>query len=370
MVAAVSVPSVAPVRRVPRRGILDLVSSTHPPAPRTDAELDEVLSRPTSADVAALAGLEGDLLVLGAGGKMGPSLARLARRASDAAGRSRRVVAVSRFGTAGLAEGLSEAGVEPVRCDLLDPRALSRLPDAPNVVFMAGQKFGTAVDPAATWALNAFLPGAVVRRFSAARIVVFSTGNVYPLVPVASGGASEDHPVGPIGEYAQSALARERLVAFFAGRQGTPVVLLRLNYAVELRYGVLRDLADRVAQREPIDVTMGWVNVIWQRDANSVALRALARGTAPPLVLNVTGPETLRVRDLALQLGERLGSEPRFTGAEAETALLSDASRCHALFGPPTVSAATALSWVADWVRRGGGSLEKPTHFQERGGRF
>jgi len=210
----------------------------------------------------------------------------------------------------------------------------------------------------------------VIRRFPGARIVVFSTGNVYPLVPAASDGASEDGPVGPIGEYAQSALARERLVTFFATRQETPVALLRLNYAVELRYGVLRDLADRVVRREPIDLTMGWVNLIWQRDANAVALRLLAACATPPLVLNVTGPEKLRVRDLATRLGERLGVAPVFVGDEADSALLSDASRCRARFGPPTVSAATALAWVADWVRHGGGTLGKPTHFEERGGRF
>jgi nucleoside-diphosphate-sugar epimerase len=346
------------------------MSSRPPPGPRTDAELDEALSRPSQADIAALTALEGDVLVLGAGGKMGPGLARLARRASDAAGVRRRVIAASRFGTPGVVEVLRDAGVEPVSCDLLDPHALARLPDAPNVVFMAGQKFGTATDPAVTWALNAFLPAAVVRRFPAARIVVFSTGNVYPLVPGGGDGAAEDHPVGPIGEYAQSALARERLVTFFAAGRGTPVALLRLNYAVELRYGVLRDLADRVARREPIDLTMGWVNVIWQRDACSVALRALAHCSVPPLVLNVTGPEKLRVRDLARRLGDALGSAPAFRGVEADTALLSNASRCRAMFGPPAVDAATALDRVAEWVRRGGSSLGKPTHFEERGGRF
>ncbi len=346
------------------------MSSHDQTAPRTDAELDELLSRPTPADVAALAGLDGDLLILGAGGKMGPSLARLARRASDEAGVRRRVVAVSRFQTPGLAEALIAHGVETIACDLLDAHALAGLPDTPNVVLLAGQKFGTAGDPGSTWALNAFLPAAVIRRFPAARIAVFSTGNVYPLVPVTGAGATEDDPVGPIGEYAQSALARERLVTFFGTRQRTRVALLRLNYAVELRYGVLRDLADRVAGRQPIDLTMGWVNVIWQRDANAVALRVLARAAVPPLVLNVTGPEKLGVRDLATRLGERLGVSPVFAGREAETALLSDVSRCRAMFGPSVVDAATALEWVAEWVGRGGGSFGRPTHFDERGGRF
>ena len=341
-----------------------------PAIPTTDADLDELLSRPAPADVAALAALDGDLLVLGAGGKMGPSLVRLARRAADAAAGPRRVIAVSRFGQPALAGRLAAQGIETIACDLLEPAALAALPDAPNVVFMAGQKFGTSGNPAATWALNAWLPAQVMQRFRDARIVLFSTGNVYPLVPVTGGGAREDDAPGPIGEYAQSALARERLVAFFAERGGTPAAVLRLNYAVELRYGVLRDLADRIVAREPIDLTMGWVNVVWQRDANAVALRALAAAAVPPLVLNVTGPETLRVRDLAGRIGQRLGVAPVFAGAEAETALLSNAHRCRALFGPPTVDPHTLCDWVADWVGRGGRSLGKPTHFDERGGAF
>jgi nucleoside-diphosphate-sugar epimerase len=317
-----------------------------------------------------MAALSGDLLILGAGGKMGPSLARLARRASNEAKVQRRVVAVSRFRDVAIRDALTAEGIEVLARDLLAPGQLDDLPDAPNVIFMVGHKFGTAADPPATWAANAYLPAAAVQRFPLARLVVFSTGNVYPLMPVAGRGASETDAVAPIGEYAQSALGRERLAAYFAGRQGTPLAILRVNYAVELRYGVLRDLADRVSAGKPVDVTMGWVNVIWQRDAVSVALRALAHCAVPPFVLNVTGPERLRVRGLATRLGERLTRPPTFMGTEAATALLSDASRCGALFGPPTVDAATALDWVADWVRRGGSSLGKPTHFQERGGRF
>lgn len=353
------------------RGIFCAMGGASATPPVSEEQLDELLSRPADADVAGLAALEGDLIILGAGGKMGPSLARLARRVTDAAGRgARRVIAVSRFGSREAARGLEAAGVEVVPCDLLEPGALAALPDAPNVVFMAGQKFGTRDHPARTWALNAWLPGAVMRRYAGARVVVFSTGNVYPLVPVAGGGAREEHALAPVGEYAQSALARERLVTFFAERDGTPAAILRLNYAVEPRYGVLRDLADRIAARQPVDLAMGWVNVIWQRDANGVALRALAAAVVPPLVLNVTGPETLRVRDLAVRLGHGLGLTPVFTGTEAETALLSDASRCHARFGRPEVDAWTAADWVAAWVRHGGRSLGKPTHFDERGGVF
>ena len=339
-------------------------------APGSEIELDELLGRPTPPDIAALEAPSGDFLVLGAGGKMGPSLARLARRASDAAGIARRVIAASRFTELGLQDTLVADGIETIRCDLLDPVALAALPDAPYVVFMAGQKFGTGENPARTWALNAHLPAMIMQRFAKARVVVFSTGNVYPLVPIGSGGAREEDALGPIGEYAQSALARERLVTFYAERQGTPTAILRLNYAVELRYGVLRDLADRIVAGRPVDVTMGWVNVIWQRDANAIALRVLAECKAPPLVLNVTGPETLGVRDLATRIASRLGITPRFVGTEADTALLSDASRCRALFGSPTVDPLTLCDWVADWTKAGGRSLGKPTHYQERGGAF
>lgn len=314
--------------------------------------------------------LRGDLVVLGAGGKMGPSLARLARRASAEAGIVRRITAVSRCRERGVTDALASDGVDTLSCDLLEPGALERLPDAPNVVFMAGQKFGTAGDPATTWALNAFLPGLVMRRYATSRVVVFSTGNVYPLVPARGSGCTETHPLGPIGEYAQSAAAREKVVTYLSVSQCTPTTILRLNYAVELRYGVLRDIADRICRSQAVDLTMGYVNVVWQRDANSIALRCLAQCTVPPLVLNVTGPDKLRVRDLAERLGRGLGVAPAFGGREADTALLSDASLCHELFGPPTVDLDTLINWVAGWVRGGGGSLRKPTHFERRDGEF
>ena len=341
-----------------------------PEPPTTVAELEERLSRPEDADVAAAAQLGGDLVVLGTGGKMGPSLARLAHRAAEQAGVRRRVIAVSRFSTPGAAEALRAAGVETVACDLLDPMALANLPDAPNVVFMAGQKFGTSDDPTATWTLNAVLPGMVLQRFPASRTVVFSSGNVYPLAPVTGTGSVETDALGPIGEYAESVVARERVVTFLAEGQQTPLMILRLNYAVELRYGVLRDLADRIWQGESVDLTMGHVNVIWQRDANAIALRSLAHCGVPPTTLNVTGPEQLSVRALAERLGERLNREPVFAGEEASTALLSDASRCQELFGPSTLSVETLIHWVAEWVRHGKASLGLPTHFEEREGRF
>lgn len=340
------------------------------PAPTTDSELDDFLSRPTAADREAITRLDGDFLILGAGGKMGPSLARLARRAADEVGRSLRVIAVSRFRDPGPRETLASAGVETVACDLLDAGALERLPDARNVVLMVGQKFGTVGDPDSTWAVNAFLPGLVARRYARSRIVAFSTGNVYPLMPAAGAGANERTSLDPVGEYAHSAAARERVLAFLSSRDATPLAILRLNYAVELRYGVLRDLADRVWRNEPIDLTMGYVNLIWQRDACSAALRSFPYAAAPPFVLNVTGRESLRVRDLAKALASRLGREAKLRGTEAPTALLSDASACARLFGPPTVSLDTLLDWTADWVRRGGRSLGRPTHYERRDGRF
>ena len=344
----------------------------NPTGDADESALEELLSRPTHAVVEALGTLEGDILVLGAGGKMGPSLARLARRASDAApvGVRRRVIAVSRYPLGATRDALERDGVDTIAADLLDPAAIAGLPDAPNVVYMVGQKFGTTNDAPRTWAINALLPGLVAQRFSRSNIVAFSTGNVYPLSPASGEGPSETDATGPIGEYACSALARERVLEFCSVRQRTPMVLLRLNYAVEPRYGVLRDLADRIQAGEPVDLGMAKVNLIWQRDANAVALRALEHCSVPPLVLNVTGHPAHPVRWLAEQLGDRLGKTPRFEGVEAQTALLSDATRMIELFGEPDLGIAEMFDVVADWVRRGGRSLGKPTHFEEREGRF
>lgn len=336
-------------------------------APHTEAELDELLSRPAPSLAAALAAAPGDLVVLGAGGKMGPSLARMAKRADP----SRRVVAVSRWTDLPAAAALATADVEIVRADLLDPRALAALPDAANVVFMAGQKFGTAGDPAATWAMNAAVPAFAAERFAAARTVVFSTGNVYPLTPATGAGSRESDAPAPVGEYAYSCLARERIFTAAARRHGTPTAIVRLNYAHDLRYGVLTDLATRILSGEPIDLTMGWVNVIWQGDANAHALAALAHATSPaPYLLNVAGPVALRVADLARALGARLGRSVELTGAECPDALLSDATRMTSLLGDPLLPVETLLDWVADWVARGGRLLGKPTKYERRDGRF
>jgi len=336
----------------------------------TGAELDDLLSAPIEADCAAMRAMEGRLLILGAGGKMGPSLARRARRAAAQAGVSNEIVAVSRFSDEGARRQLRDAGIETIQADLLDFAQLARLPDAGHVIFMAGRKFGSTGAAHLTWASNAYLPARVAERYRAARIVAFSSGNVYPFVPVSSGGATEETPPEPVGEYAQSVLARERMFEFFSARYATPVCLLRLNYAVELRYGVLRDIGVRVYEGRPVDVTMGYLNAIWQGDANSVCLRSFALCASPPAVLNLTGPETLSVRDVARRFAGLFGREPVFEGREADTALLNNAAQCHRLFGAPAVNAAKAIQWTAEWILSGGAGWDKPTHFETRDGRF
>ena len=336
-------------------------------APANEAVLEERLSRPSGSLAAALSQVPGDILILGAGGKMGPTLARMARRADPA----RRVIAVSRWSNPATAETLRAFGVQTARADLLDPRSLAALPDAPNVVFMAGQKFGTAENPATTWAMNAAVPAFVGERYAGSRTVVFSTGNVYPLTAPERGGSLECDPPLPLGEYANSCLARERLFSAAAARHGSPVAIIRLNYAHDLRYGVLTDLATRIVHREPIDLRMSFVNVIWQGDANALALAALIRATAPdPYIINVAGPATLRVADLARALGRRLATAPLFSGEEAPDALLSNASRMHELTGDPLLPLDTLLDWVATWVQAGGRLLGKPTGYERRDGRF
>ena len=317
-----------------------------------------------------MARVAGDVVVLGASGKMGPSLVAQLVRASAAAGAPRTVTAVARFSDPASRGAIESAGATAVAADLLDQSAVRSLPDAPNVIYMVGQKFGTKDDQARTWAINAAIPAFVAAHYSRARIVVFSTGNVYPLWPITSNGPTEDDPTGPIGDYALSTLARERIFEHFAARQGTPLTLLRLNYAIEPRYGVLRDIADRVHSGQPVDLSMGSVNVIWQRDANAVAIRALEHCAAPPLVVNLTGRPAVSVRSLAEAFGARFGVPPAFTGREAETALLSNAERAERLFGPAPVSVATMVERVADWVASGGVSLGKPTRFEERAGAF
>jgi nucleoside-diphosphate-sugar epimerase len=341
-------------------------------APKTEAELDDLLSAPREATIAALKNAPGDVVVLGAGGKMGPTLARMAVRARDKAGAGslRRVIAVSRFSEAGARDLLHQAGVETIACDLLDREAVAALPDAPNVVFMAGQKFGTRDAPSRTWMMNVVAPAICAERYAGARTVVFSTGNVYPLSSVTGGGARETDETAPVGEYAQSCVGRERVFEHFASARGTHVAIVRLNYAIALRYGVLTDLALKIVRGEAVPVAMGHVNVIWQGDANCAALELLLLAANPPLVMNVTGAATLRVREIALGLGARLGREPRFDGTEAADALLSNTDRMRAALGEPPVKIDAMLDWVADWVKNGRPLLGKATHFEARDGQF
>lgn len=336
----------------------------------TEQQVEELLSRPNDADRRAMRELGGDLLLLGVAGKMGPSLAARARRAADEAGVHPRIMGVARFSDPAVRKQLEESGVETIQADLLDADQLASLPDARNVIFMAGRKFGSTGDAPLTWAMNVLVPAMVARRYQRSRIVAFSSGNVYPFTPVNSAGPIEDDPTGPVGEYAQSALGRERMFQHFSARLGTPVTILRLNYAIDLRYGVLVDIGVKVLEGRPIDLTMGYANVIWQGDANSVALRSFAHCQSPALVLNLTGPEVLSVRRAAEQFGRILGLEPIFVGRESETALLSNAARCHRLFGCPEVKPEQMIEWIAMWLRGGGRLLNKPTHFESRDGKF
>ena len=337
---------------------------------KTEAELEEFLSRPSDVEVEAMARLNGDLLILGVGGKMGPSLARRARRAVEKAVVRKRIVAVARFSDNRLRDNLESDGIETLVSDLLEPSALAKLPDFPNVIFMAARKFGTTGSEDLTWAMNTFLPGLVAERYRASRIVAFSTGNVYPLTDVALGGAVESTPTAPESEYAQSALGRERMFQYGSRQWGTPVVILRLNYAIDLRYGVLLDIGSAVFERRPIDLRMAFVNVIWQGDANSVCLRSFVHCQSPPLILNLTGQETLSVRHIAEEFSHRFGVLPIFQSEQMPTALLSNAAKAHQMFGLPAVSVSEMIDWTAAWISSGAPCLNKPTHFQVRDGKF
>ena len=343
-------------------------------APTDHTTLDDALSAPTPALVRTLEALDGDIIVLGAGGKMGPSLTRMARRALDAidGGPHRDVIAVSRWSDAAAAVQLEAAGVRVIHADLLDRAAVDVLPFAPNVIFMAGQKFGTGGDPSQTWAMNTIVPAWCGERFAGARQVVFSTGNVYPLTSRSGFGANEDTPLAPIGEYAMSCLGRERVMTALGARHASPVVLYRLNYACALTYGVLTDLAVKVWNGTPTDVTMGAVNVIWQGDANVIALLLLAHGGVPAVPVNVTGLASHTVRSLATALGDRLRREPNFIGTEATDALLSDARSLQTRFGDdlPQLPLETLLDWTADWVQSAQPLLGKATKFEVRDGKF
>ncbi len=335
-----------------------------------EEQLDELMTRPGEHLKESLSRVSGDLLVLGVAGKMGPTLARLARRALDAIDSGSRVIGVARFSDPIARKKLESWGIETIAADLLDDQALTDLPHCPNVIYMAARKFGSTGDEPLTWAMNTYLPARVAERFRNARIVALSTGNVYPLTPATGSGPDESHPVGPVGEYAQSCLGRERMFQYFSEKHNIPVAIVRLNYAIDLRYGVLHDIASNVFHGRPVDLHMGHVNVLWQGDANDAILRGLEHCATPPYLLNLTGPEVLSVRTLAEAFGEKLGKAPIFQGEEQPDALLNNAARFVRDFGPPAVSLKTMIDWVSHWVRIGGETLNKPTHFETRDGKF
>ena len=338
---------------------------------RSENELEEVLATPSAALVADLATSSGDLVVLGAGGKMGPSLSVLARRALDVAGRgSDTVYAVSRFSSNDARQRLEAERVEVVPFDLLSDRDLAELPDAPNVVFMVGAKFGAATNASWAWEVNAALPDRVARRYRDSAIAAMSTGNVYPFVAPSSGGSVESDLPGPVGEYAMSCLGRERVFEFGAVTRGTRVSIVRLNYAVDLRYGVLSDIGSTVLSGAPVDLTTGAVNVVWQGYANEVVLRSFGHASNAVFTVNLTGPELLSVRNIADRFGALLDREVSFLGEPAPSALLNNAGRCFELFGYPTVPAGRLIEWQADWLRRGLPTSGKPTKWAVRDGRF
>lgn len=333
-------------------------------------QLENLLSKPYPEDIEAVAKYKGDLIVLGAGGKMGPTLVQRAVRAFREAGRSDSVYAVSRFSDSRTAHRLEQEGAAVISADLLDEESLFSLPECPHVIYMAGVKFGTSGNEAMTWTMNSYLPGRIAQKFKESSIIAFSTGNVYPLVSIDSRGSLESDPTEPVGEYAQSCLGRERVFTYFSKRYDLPALLLRLNYAVEPRYGVLLDIGKKVFEEKPVSVQMGYVNVVWQGDANSVTLRAFPQASVPAKILNVTGPETLSVREIARKFGNLFDREPILVDTEAPTALLSDASRCHELFGQPRFSIDQVLELVAAWIEEGGRTLSKPTKFEVRNGKF
>ena len=334
------------------------------------ASLEEKWLSPSEGLIEDIKRIDGDIMVLGAGGKIGPSICRLAKQAIERAGLDKRVVAVSRFSEAGLAAELNAEGIETISANILDDSQLQDLPEMDNVLYLAGTKFGTSNNEPYTWAMNTYLPGRVAEKFRRSKIVVYSTGNVYPFTPVNSGGATEELRANPVGEYGQSCLGRERIFQHFSSVYGTPLLIYRLNYAIDFRYGVLLEIAKSVLNGKPIDVSMGHVNVIWQGDANEMAIRSLLHCEAPAKLLNVTGPETVSLRWLAQEFGRIFSTVPVFSGEEQPTALLSNAAESFRLFGYPRTTLKQMIGITAQWLLEGGQTINKPTHFQERKGQF
>jgi nucleoside-diphosphate-sugar epimerase len=350
-----------------------MAQSGCPPLPdliRSESELDEVLTRPGDDLVAFIREVRSPLLILGAGGKMGPSLALLARRAAVAAGHDLEVIAVSRFSDAQARRQLDDQRVQTISGDLLDREFVASLPDAEEILYLVGLKFGTAQNPSATWAANTLVPSAVVTRFPGARMVALSTGNVYPLTETARGGATESNPLTPLGEYANAAIARERIFEFHARQLGSRIALLRLFYALDLRYGVISDIARMVAAGETIPLANGCFNCIWQGDANELIIRSLALASSPPTAWNLCQPALFFVRATATRLGELIGREPRFSGTESASALTGNPARLCEALGAPRTPMDSILRWTAHWIQSGGRSLNKPTHFEVRDGNY
>ena len=336
----------------------------------TEEKLNEMLTTPSAALIEDIKKIEGDIMVLGAGGKMGPTLCVLAKKACDLAGVEKRIYAVSRGSDPLATKLLSDCGVEVIHMDLLDKEKLYSLPDVKNVIYMAGKKFGTDGNEWQTWGMNATLPAFVADKFKNSNIVVFSSGNIYPIVSLSEGGCTEEDPVCPKGEYAMSCLARERSFEYAANTYGTRVFIYRLNFAVDLRYGVLFDVANKIMKGERISLNTPCFNFIWQGSANEIAIRGLLHAASPARIMNVTGPETVSIKKAAIKLGKYLGREPLFEGDAGSDAYLNDASAAMEIFGYPSVSAETLIRWQAEWILDGGRCLDKPTHFEERGGKY
>lgn len=349
---------------------MSTLNETYPDVIPSEHELNEILSRPRGTLVEMVGRLKGPLMILGAAGKMGPSLALMVRRAAEAAGKQLEIIAVSRFSSGGSRMWFEGHGIRTLSCDLLKREEVRKLPEAADILYMVGLKFGTQQNPSMTWAVNTLVPAWVSERYAQSRIVALSTGNVYPLVPVDRGGAKETDALTPVGEYANAAVARERIFEYFSRENATRMTVLRLNYAVELRYGVLLDIAQLVWSEKPVDVTMGCLNCIWQRDANEYVVRALEQASSPPTVYNMTGAQALSVRQLALRFGELMNRQVEIVGREGETALLSDSGELIRTLGEPPMPIDRVMGWIAQWVMSKGPTHGKPTHFEVRDGKY
>ena len=336
----------------------------------TVEELEDILSSPSGNVNRVVARLNGDIVILGVAGKMGPTIARMLVRSCLESGIKKKITGVSRFSDKTIRETLERSGIETVECNLLERKNVEKLPDAENVVFLAGMKFGTTGKEPLTWVMNTLVPALVAEKYRYSRIVALSTGNVYPLTKVAEGGCTEEHPPEPVGEYAQSCLGRERIFQYFSERNRTPVATIRLNYAVELRYGVLVDIARRVMNGDSIDLRMGYVNVIWQADANRGIIECFSLCSIPPAIINLTGREIISVRKTAEEFASIFGKKPVFVNEEEETALLSNPSFFYETFGDSEITAEQMITWVGEWIKKGNPTFDKPTHFETKNGRF